>query len=73
VFVARTWVGGITYLFGKRTFSSEIDVWGWGPENGEVFTVNSTYHFLDSMTYTGLQFSPTEEGVFAFYGRAKHL
>jgi hypothetical protein len=22
-------------------FSSEIDVWGWGPKNGEVFMVNS--------------------------------
>ncbi|MCI21777.1 hypothetical protein A2U01_0042947, partial [Trifolium medium] len=30
--------------------SNEDDEWGWGPENGGAFTVNSTYCFLDSMT-----------------------
>ncbi|MCH95961.1 hypothetical protein A2U01_0016944, partial [Trifolium medium] len=58
-------------LVNTVAFSNEIDVWAWGPENGGVFTVNSTYRFLDSMTDTDLQFSPTEEGVFRFLWKSK--
>jgi hypothetical protein len=54
VFVARTWVGRCNLFVWEENifnellaminvvaFSSEINVWGWGPKNGEVFTVNS--------------------------------
>ncbi|GAU41141.1 hypothetical protein TSUD_288300 [Trifolium subterraneum] len=55
----------------KSLFSDEGDVWGWGPENGGAFTVNSTYQLLDSMSDVGVQFSSTAEGVFLSLSKSK--
>ncbi|MCH92550.1 hypothetical protein A2U01_0013490 [Trifolium medium] len=54
------------------TLSNEVDVWGWGPDNGGTFTVNSTYRFLDSLTDVGMQFSNMEEGIFRLLWKSKN-
>jgi hypothetical protein len=45
-------------------FSGTEDTWVWGPENGRLFTVKSTYSLLASVAAEGMRFSLDKESVF---------